>query len=66
MYTNAPEGEQVTMVYVFGIKFHADIAHYGIGSVIEAAGISTPYKTELTKAVKLAKYVVPRNGDKFQ
>jgi hypothetical protein len=57
MYKNAPKGEQVTMVYVFGVKYSKDISAFGVKHVVEAAGLRPSYITELTKAVKLAKYV---------
>jgi 5-methylcytosine-specific restriction protein B len=59
MYKNAPPGKQVTMVYLFGVKYHDDIVSYGVKNVVEAAGMRLSYITELTKSVKLAKYVTP-------
>ena len=58
MYNNAPKNEQVSMVYVFGIKFHDEIRRYGVKDVFQQSGItSTGYYRELSKAVSLAKYV---------
>lgn len=59
MYKNAPKKEQVTMIHLFGVQFHAEILRVGIKEVIEEAGIHSTYRTELNKAVKLAKYVTP-------
>ena len=58
MYTNAPKGEQVTMIYLFGIKYHEEIKNAGINNVIEQSGIRSTYHTNLSKARKLAKYVI--------
>lgn len=60
MYTNAPNKEQVTMIHFFGVKYAEDIQKVGIREVIEQSGIHSTYRTELTKAVKLAKYVSPK------
>lgn len=57
MYENAPEKEQVIMLYLFGIKYAEDIKKVGVREVIEQSGIRLSYKTELSKAVKLSKYV---------
>ncbi len=58
MYTNAPKNEQVSMVYVFGIKFHEEIRKYGVKEVFEHSGIASKgYIIELNKAVNLAKFV---------
>lgn len=60
MYTDAPKNEHVTMIHLFGVKYALDIQKAGIREVIEKAGIHLSYKTELSKAVKLAKYVDPK------
>ncbi len=59
MYTNAPRKEQVTMIHLFGVKYHEDVQREGVREVIEASGIHSTYRTELNKAIKLARYVVP-------
>lgn len=60
MYNNAPKKEQVTMIHLFGVKYAEDIQKVGIREVVEQAGIHSTYRTELNKAVKLAKYVIPK------
>jgi hypothetical protein len=60
MYKNAPKKEQVTMIHLFGVKYADDIQKVGIREVVEQAGIHSTYRTELNKAVKLAKYVNPK------
>lgn len=64
MYDNAPRKEQVTMIHLFGVRYSEDIQKVGIREVIEAAGIHSTYRTELNKAVKLAKYVTPTQAVK--
>ena len=59
MYDNAPHGEQVLMVHLFGIKF-ADIITqngYTTKQIVDASGLNSPYQTELNKGIKMAKYV---------
>jgi hypothetical protein len=60
MYSNAPKKEQVTMIHLFGVKYADDIQKVGIREVVEQSGIHSTYRTELSKAVKLAKYVSPK------
>lgn len=63
MYSNAPKKEQVTMIHLFGVKYAEDVQKVGIREVIEQSGIHSTYRTELSKAVKLAKYVHPKELD---
>ena len=57
MYTNAPKGEQVTNIYLFGIKYCKQIKEVGVKQVIEQSGLRPSYHTELSKAIKIGKYV---------
>ena len=60
MYNNAPSGEQVTMIHLFGIKY-ADIIvknGYSRKDIIKVSGLSNSYITELSKGLKLSKYVI--------
>lgn len=57
MYENAPKGEQVTMIYLFGVKYHTEIKEFGVKQVIEQSAIHSTYHSELSKAIKLAKYL---------
>ncbi|MFZ1535101.1 MAG: hypothetical protein WBA96_13425 [Chitinophagaceae bacterium] len=60
MYSNAEKKEQVTMIHLFGVKYVEDIKKVGILEVIEHSKIYSTYRTELSKAVKLARYVSPK------
>ena len=59
MYENAPKGNQVVMIHLFGIKFHKEISESGLSKkdIALAAGISEAYGTEISKGVKLGEYV---------
>lgn len=62
MYDDAAEGEKVAHIHLFGIKYAEDIQAAGMiaREVIQASGLKASYQSELSKAMKLAKYVVPR------
>ncbi len=64
MYNNAPKGDSVAMIHLFGIKYAAEIkeSEYSKKDIIKQSGISTSYLTELTKGVKLADYVIPKDS----
>jgi hypothetical protein len=57
MYDNALRMEQVTMIHLFGVKYSSEIKNVGIKAVVDASGIHSTYKSEVSKGVKLAKYV---------
>jgi len=63
MYSNAPKGDAVAMIHLFGIKYANEIkkSEYSKKDIIKQSGISTSYLTELTKGVKLAEYVILKN-----
>jgi hypothetical protein len=60
MYTTAIKKEQVTMIHFFGVKYANEIQRVGVREVIEQSGIHSTYRTELNKAINLAKYVIPK------
>lgn len=62
MYENAPRGYQVANIHFFGVKYASIILgrHYKVSEIIRASGINQSYATELSKGIKLARYVVPR------
>lgn len=59
MYLNSPDKEKVVMIHLFGIKYADDIlgSDFSCKDLADAAGISESYRTEISKGVKLAKYV---------
>lgn len=60
MYQSANDGETVAMIHVFGIKFAKEIKNSGVSmkKIAQAAGIKESYATEISKGVKLSKFVV--------
>ena len=62
MYLNAPKGDAVAMIHLFGIKYADEISNFENAKkeIIQFSGISKSYITELSKGVKLAKYVIPK------
>ena len=59
MYFNAPKGELVSMIHLFGIKYAEDLQkrNISIKEIVKDSGISSTYQTEISKGIKLAKYV---------
>lgn len=62
MYENAPHGYQVANIHLFGVKYAEIIEDndYKATEIIRASGINASYATELSKGIKLARYVVPK------
>ena len=59
MYFNAPDGEAVAMIHLFGIKYAKDIqcCNESMKKFAISSGLSASFGTEISKGVKLAKYV---------
>ena len=59
MYFNSPDGETVAMIHLFGIKYAKEISNADttFKELAELAKIQPSYGTEISKGVKLAKYV---------
>lgn len=59
MYFGSKDGESVVMIHLFGIKYAAEIKELGASasSIALAAGIQKSYGTEISKGIKLAKFV---------
>lgn len=59
MYRNAPHGDQVAMIHLFGIKYAIEIknAECSLKEILQSAGMNLSYATEISKGIKLAKYV---------
>ena len=64
MYRDAPDGEATTMIHLFGIKYADEISDCGasVTEIVRLSGVSDSYNTEVSKGVRLARYVVPRAG----
>lgn len=61
MYENAKRNEAVCQINLFGIIYAAEIeaAQCSIKELVRLSGINMGYVTEVSKGIKLAKYVVP-------
>lgn len=62
MYENAPDGYQVANIHLFGVKY-ADVIlynNYKAADIVRASGLNQSYATEVSKGIKLSKYVVPK------
>lgn len=62
MYETAPRGYQVANIHLFGVKYASIINdnHYKVTDIIRASGINKSYATEVSKGIKLARYVIPK------
>lgn len=62
MYSSAPQGYQVANIHLFGVKYASIILrnNYKISDIIHASGINASYATEVSKGIKLSRYVVPK------
>ncbi len=59
MYFNSEDKETAAMIHLFGIKYSKEINDLNISKkeLAKAAGLRESYGTEISKGVKLAKYV---------
>ncbi len=60
MYNNPPVKERVAMIHLFAINYAKEIQDYNIAAaeLVRAAGLNDSYHTEISKGIKLSKYVV--------
>ena len=57
MYRWAPEGEKVTHIHLFGIKYARELESLSLADVLAQSGLPMSYVTEVNKGINLAKYV---------
>ncbi|WP_315111429.1 hypothetical protein [Clostridium intestinale] len=62
MYENAPEGYKVANIHLFGIKYASIILENRIKAtdIIRVSGLNLSYATEVSKGIKLSRYVMPK------
>jgi hypothetical protein len=60
MYDRAKRNEAVCQINLFGIIYAKDIQDggYSLKHIVELSGISKGYLTEVSKGIKLSKYVM--------
>ena len=57
-YSNAADKETAVTIHLFGIKYANEIAVFGsVKRLIELSGIPATYQTEISKGIKLSKFV---------
>ncbi|WP_075983675.1 HTH-like domain-containing protein [Bacillus massilinigeriensis] len=63
MCDKAPQGYKVANIHLFGVKYASTILknNYNVNEIIAAAGLNKSYATEVSKGVKLSRYVIPKN-----
>lgn len=59
MYDGAPKGDQAAFIHLFGIKYADELSNVRLSKkeILKNAGLPESYQTEISKGVKLAKYV---------
>lgn len=57
MYRDAPEGEKVISIHLFGIKYADQIRNIPAKEIAIGAELQESYGTEIRKGINLAKYV---------
>ncbi|MUL04393.1 hypothetical protein VFES401_14940 [Aliivibrio fischeri] len=62
MYNNAQPNESVAMIHLFSIKYAHEIRDLNVSckAVAKAAKINESYGAEISKGIKLSKYVTPK------
>lgn len=66
MYENAKRNEAVCQINLFGIMYAEKIKKSGcsVKRIVELSGIRQGYLSEITKGMKLSKYVTVKEGVK--
>lgn len=59
MYNTAPEGYKVTFIHLFAIKYAEEIISnkLSIKKILEFSTVKPSFATEISKGIKLSKYV---------
>ncbi|WP_418604604.1 hypothetical protein [Hwangdonia sp.] len=65
LYHNAPKGEAVAMIHLFGIKYAKELQenNFSKKEIAKAANIPESFGTEISKGIKLAKYVTVKDSN---
>ena len=61
MYREAPDGEKVVAIHLFGIKYADEIRDLSLKDIVAGAELPKSYPTEIRKGINLAKYVEVRS-----
>ncbi len=60
-YSAAPDGEKVLSIHLFGIKYAEEIRDMSVKDIVARAELNKSYRTEVSKGIKLAKYVTVKS-----
>jgi hypothetical protein len=62
MYDNAPAGYKVANIHLFGVEYASIILQNNFKSIdiVRVSGLNLSYATEVSKGVKLSRYVIPK------
>ena len=63
MYDQAPKGEMVTQIHLFGVKYARELETLSLKDVVGQARISVTYVSEVNKGKNLAKYVTVKDNE---
>jgi hydrogenase maturation factor HypF (carbamoyltransferase family) len=58
MYRQADENEKVTSVILFGIWYNNELMNKSLASIVRYSGLSFSYHKEISKGIRLARFVV--------
>ncbi|MEG1395136.1 MAG: hypothetical protein RSD04_05225, partial [Clostridia bacterium] len=63
MYEEAPNGDQVAQIHLFGVKYARVLESKRLNkkSILKSAGMPESYQTEISKGIRLAKYVIVKD-----
>jgi hypothetical protein len=62
MYYNAPEGEMVTNLLLFGIKYADEIHSLSLRQLVDYAAMPASYTLQIRHGINLSKYVELKTG----
>lgn len=64
-YEHARRNEATCQVILFGILYARELQTCGVPlrEILEQSGVSRGYLSEISKGIKLSKYVIPREGE---
>ena len=68
MYENAKRNEAVCQINLFGIMYAKEMqdSGYSLKHIVQLSGINKGYITEISKGIKLSKYVIPKNMEELK
>lgn len=67
MYNEAPRGDQVAFIHLFGIMFADALSNDRLSKreILKTAGLPESYQTEISKGIRLAQYVTVKENFAF-